>query len=259
MRHRIILVGLLCSLTLSWVVACGGDVPREEFVSAYTRAFCDMIHNRCCTAKVSSTYESLLGKTMEECLLKEAVWKQALLGGSDPSSLDYNASEAGTCLRHFESISCNNISTDPAGQSCNNIWTGKLEEGESCIPDDPLQGTKSGCKPGTYCDPALKKCSASRKEGERCGQNEGVCGEGLYCSSETTCKPHPEKGEACNPSETFSCNPKHLPRLLCNPQSKVCEETKPGGESCTRPSECSTYNCVDGKCKSMGLADIYCP
>eukprot|EP01124_Arcella_intermedia_P032030 TRINITY_DN7396_c0_g1_i1.p1 TRINITY_DN7396_c0_g1~~TRINITY_DN7396_c0_g1_i1.p1 ORF type:complete len:762 (-),score=82.96 TRINITY_DN7396_c0_g1_i1:16-2301(-) len=99
---------------------------------------------------------------------------------------------------------------------------------------DKCHGHYDGCPEYSYCDPTTL-----------------VCRPKIIRNKEGTCQ------QSCSPLTSESCLSKS-----CDPRTHLCTEipslVKESGEGCSRPSDCSSYNCTNSVCQEHGCNDLDC-
>lgn len=216
-------------------IACEGatsrdlePIPRDEYMAAYIRAFCES-ELRCCGADAHSD--------LDTCIL---TWGQ---GGSDHLGLNgavsYDPLAAAACVDATRRRKC---VWPPEVPICGSVIAGTLAEGDSCVATSECAqviGRELACRDGVCAN-------VRRKLGEPCSQTcmeqtmlvscgtHTVLGncytkDGLYCRvADSVCAQLIAPGQPCD--DYASCGDEY--DAACS--SGVCEKVPKLGEACTQ-------------------------
>jgi len=214
-------------------------VPLDAVCEVIADAACTSSTKACCTsasisfdeAKCRAYHRADCGKAVENVKAGRAA---------------YDGKAVETCVAAWKSIytQCKATTLDVYRHAvaCAGIFNGTTKVGDAC--DHASQCSHVG-DAAPVCN-SSKKCAAvgvADAGGEACRTNGMLCSDGLYCTfPENTCKAATPIGGACSGSMDQSCG---FGRYC---SSMKCVEGLPPGSGCSDWIQCSSWQCVAGKC-----------
>jgi hypothetical protein len=288
--------GILASLVAAGalVLSCGdgGGDPREEFISTY----CGLLQPCCAMAKLPSDGQqcrlvfAILRQTSydanagERCLTElraasskpdfcagskagpavcRAVFKQAgskKPGESCDSNTDCAPSPEGDvqCQRQLvdgrEVRKCQIQLVGKAGdQPCVGTVSGDITSLGAVTGDVAPRGYLCRTADGLYCNYDTSACTSLAAIGGACTRSD-QCPDGALCDDTGKCGPPRPIGGMCR-GPSFGrggC----VPGAFCQSTSMTCQAQLGHGMACADDEECTSSNCVTGKCEGDVPVDL---